>query len=122
MQAYSVLCNNIIAVSDKGMVVFQNRLGSQKDVPGLHSEPCASSSRTGVQAVHIKVEELSDIEGGKDPVTMTVVGIKAEHEVSSMYPLCPLLGISESHPELPVLILICICYTKLLQSREEVNS
>jgi hypothetical protein len=33
---------------------------------------------------------------------MTVVGIKAEHEVSFMS-LCPLLGISESHPELTVL-------------------
>jgi hypothetical protein len=76
-------------VTAKVMVVLQNCLGSQKDVPGLHSEPCASSSHSGVQAVKIKVEELPDIEGGKDPVPMTVVGIKAEHEVSSMYPLCP---------------------------------
>jgi hypothetical protein len=96
------------------MMVLQNHLDSQKDVPGSHSEACLSSPQDGVQAVNIKVEEFSDIEDGEDLVPMTVVGIKAEHVVSCMLPLCPLLGISESHPELPVLFLVCICHTNLL--------
>jgi hypothetical protein len=49
MKVYPVLCNNIIAMTDKGMMVLQNRLGSQKDVPGSHSEACASSSLSSVQ-------------------------------------------------------------------------
>jgi hypothetical protein len=118
MKVYPVVCNNIIAMSDKGMVVLQNRLYSQKDVPGSHIETCGSSSPNGVQAVNIKVETFSEIEDRKDSVPVTAVGIKAEHEVSCMSPLCPLLGISESHPEFPVLFLIGICYTKLLQSGE----
>jgi hypothetical protein len=99
------------------MLVLQNCLHSQKDVPGSHSEACASSSHDGDQAVSIKVEEFSDIEDREDPVPMTFVGVKAEHEVSFMS-LCPLFGILSSHPELPVLFLICICYAKLLQSSE----
>jgi hypothetical protein len=80
-------------------------LGSQKDVPGLHSEACASSSLDGVHAVNVKVEELSDFEDTEDPVPMTAVGIKAEHEVSCMFLVCPLLDISESHPDLPIFFL-----------------
>jgi hypothetical protein len=68
------------------MVVLQNRLDSQKDVPGSHSEACASSSLNGVQALKIKVEDSSDMEDGEDPVPMAVVGIKVEHEVSCMSP------------------------------------
>jgi hypothetical protein len=117
MKAYPVLCNNIITMTDKGMVVLQNRLDSQKDVPGLHSEACASSSHSD-QVVNIKVEEVSDVEDGEDPVPMTFVEIKAEHEVSCMSSLCPLLGIYQSHSELPLLLLICICNTKLLQFGE----
>jgi hypothetical protein len=90
MKVYPVLCNNTIALTDKGMVVLQNRLDSQKDVPGLHSESCASSSLSGVQPLKIKLEELSDMEDREDHVPMTVVGIKVEHEVSCMSPLCPL--------------------------------
>ncbi|PNF32629.1 hypothetical protein B7P43_G17893 [Cryptotermes secundus] len=67
-------------MTDKGVVLLQDSLDSQKDEPGSHSEACASSSLNGVQAVNIKVEESSDMEGGEDPVPMTVVGIKAEHE------------------------------------------
>jgi hypothetical protein len=93
-------------------------LGSQKDAPGWHSEACGSSSLDGVHAVNIKVEEFSDAEDGENPVAMTAVGIKAKHEVSCMSPVCPLLGISESHPELPHLFLVCICHTKLLQFGE----
>jgi hypothetical protein len=112
IKAYRVVCKNIIAVIDKVMVVLQNSFDSQKDAPGLHSEACASSSLDGVQAVYIKVEEFSDVEDREDPLPMTVVGIKAEHEVSFMT-LCPLLGICYSHPELPVLFLIYICHTNL---------
>jgi hypothetical protein len=93
MKAYRVLCNNIIAMNDRVMVVLQDSLDSQKDVPGLQSEACGSSSLSGVQAVYIKVEEFSDVEDRVDPLPETVVGIKAEHEVSCMFPLCPLLSI-----------------------------
>jgi hypothetical protein len=58
-------------------------LYSQKDIPGSHSETCASSSHSD-QAVNIKVEEVSDSEDGEDPVPMTFVEIKAEREVSYM--------------------------------------
>jgi hypothetical protein len=61
------------------------------------------------------------MENWEDPLPMTVVGIKVEHEVCCMS-LCPLLGISESYPELPFLFLICIRYMKHFQSGEEVNS
>jgi hypothetical protein len=59
-------------------------LNSQKDEPGSHNEACASSSHDGDQANNIKVEETSDIEDREDPVPVTVTGIRAEHEVSSM--------------------------------------
>jgi hypothetical protein len=81
IKASPVLYNNSIAVTDKGMVVLQNRLHSQKDEPGSHSEACASS-HNGVQAINIKVEEFSNIKDREDHVPMTAVGIKAEHEVS----------------------------------------
>ncbi|XP_023707101.1 zinc finger protein 28 isoform X3 [Cryptotermes secundus] len=80
MKVYPVLCVDITANTDKGMVVLPNCLDSQEDVPGSHSEACSSLSLSGVQAVNIKVEEFSDMEGGEDPVPMTVVGLKAEHE------------------------------------------
>jgi hypothetical protein len=85
-------------------------LYSQKDIPGSHSEACASSSHDGHQAVSIKIEEFSDVED-EDPVPMTFVEIKVEHEVSCMS-LCPLLAISHSHPELPVLIFISVVTKK----------
>jgi hypothetical protein len=76
---------------DNGMVVLQNSMDSQKDEPGLHNEACPSSSHDGEQGVNIKVEEFSDVDDGEDRLPLTVVGIKAEHEVSCMS-LCPLLG------------------------------
>jgi hypothetical protein len=108
-------------MTDKGMAVLQNCVDSQKDEPSSHSGACLSSFHDGDQAVNIKDEEISDIEGGEDPEPMTVVGIKAEHEVSCMS-LCPLLGTSQSHPGFPVHFLMCICHTKPPQSSEEVNS
>jgi hypothetical protein len=49
------------------------------------------------------------VEDREDPVPVTVVGIKAD-EVSHMS-LCPLLDISQSYPEVPVLFLISIYRT-----------
>lgn len=65
-------------------------MNSQKDEPRSHSETHPSSSHDGDQAVKIKVEEFSDIEDREDPMPMTVVGMRAEHEVSCMALLCPL--------------------------------
>jgi hypothetical protein len=59
-------------------------LDSQKDVPGSHSDACASSHHDGDQAVSIKVEEFSNMEDEKDPAPMTFIEIKAKHEVSCM--------------------------------------
>jgi hypothetical protein len=120
MKACPVLCIIVITMTDNGMMVLQNCLDSQKDEPGSHSEACPSWSHDGAQAVNIKVEEFSDVEDRKDPVPMSVVGIKAEHEVSCVS-LCPLLGISRSQPGFPAPFVICICHTKLLESGEEVN-
>jgi hypothetical protein len=92
-------------------------LGSQKDEPGSHSEACPSLSHDGDQAVNIKIEEFSDTEDREDPVPVTIVGIKAEYEVSCMF-LCPLVGIYHLHPELLVPFHICICHTKLFRSGE----
>jgi hypothetical protein len=82
---------------------------------------CASSSHDGDQAVNIKVEEVSDVEDEEDPVPMTFVEIKVEHEVSLMS-LWPLLGISHSHPELPVLILISVVAKKRTNSGYELDA
>ncbi|PNF36703.1 hypothetical protein B7P43_G13310, partial [Cryptotermes secundus] len=62
------------------MTILGTKAEYEKDSPGLHSEACSSSSRSGVQAVNIKIEESSDIEDSEDPVPMTLVGIKAEYE------------------------------------------
>jgi hypothetical protein len=82
-------------MTDKGMVLLQNCLDSQKDVPGSHSDACLSLSQDGDQAVNIKAEEFSDIADGEDPVPKTLTGIKAEHEVSCVS-VCPLLAIEYS--------------------------
>jgi hypothetical protein len=62
-------------------------LCSQKDEPHSHSEACPSWSHDGDQAINIKVEEFSDIEDVEKTVPMTVIGIKAEHEVSCKPPI-----------------------------------
>jgi hypothetical protein len=94
-------------VIDKVMMIFQDSLDSQKDVPGSHSEACVSPSHLGNQAVSIKVEEFSHVQDEEDPVPMAVVEIKVEPEVSCV-PVCQLLGIFHSHPELPVPFFLCI--------------
>ncbi|PNF36698.1 hypothetical protein B7P43_G13311, partial [Cryptotermes secundus] len=53
---------------------------TMKDEPHSHSEAHPSYSHDRDQAVNIKVEEFSDMEDREDPVPMTVVGMRAEHE------------------------------------------
>jgi hypothetical protein len=71
-------------------------LNSQDDVAGSHGEAYASPCSDVHQAISIKVEEFSDVEDGEEPMPMTFIGIKAEHEVSCMS-MSPLLGISHSY-------------------------
>jgi hypothetical protein len=87
LKCYPVMCSNITAMTDKGMMVLQNHLELQEDVPGSYNEACSSLSLSDIQAVNIKVEEFSDIEDSEDTVPMAVEGIKAEHEVSCVSPL-----------------------------------
>jgi hypothetical protein len=64
------------------MVLLQNCLEAQKGVPDLCREACALSSDDVDQAVNIKIETSSDVEGGEHPVPITFTGMKAENEVS----------------------------------------
>jgi hypothetical protein len=68
-------------VIDKGMVVLQNYMDLQKDVPGLCSEMCLSSSHDENQVINIKVE-ATDIQEDEHPMLITFPVIKAEHKVS----------------------------------------
>jgi hypothetical protein len=75
------------------MVVLQNCMDLQKHVPGPCNETYPASSCDANQAMNIKVEEVSDVEvAEKHSVPMAFVGIKAEHEVSCMFPLCALFS------------------------------
>jgi hypothetical protein len=71
-------------ITDQVMVVLQDCLESQKYIHTScsHRVACASSSYDADQAVNLKVEEFSDVEVRKVPVT--VEELKAEHEVSCM--------------------------------------
>jgi hypothetical protein len=82
VEAYPVSCNDSITMTDKAMMVLQDSLDSQKDVPGSHSEACVSPSHDRDEAVSIKVEELSHAQYEEPLVPMTVVEIKVEPEVS----------------------------------------
>jgi hypothetical protein len=119
VKAYPVLCNDVTVVTDKGLVVLQNCMCSQKEAPGLHGEVCPSSSHSGDQAVSVKVEKFSDMGDREDSVSVTSFRIKAEYEVSCV---CPLLGISHSQSELHILFLICICQAKLLHSETKTKT
>jgi hypothetical protein len=104
----SLSCYPVAAMTDDSMVVLQNCSDLEKDVSGSHSEACPSSSHSTDQAFSIKVEELSDVEDGGDPVPVSFVGTRAERKVS-----CTLPGTSShSQPELFTLFLNCICYNK----------
>jgi hypothetical protein len=107
-----------MAMTDKGMMLLQNCLESQEDVQELHSEARPTSpSHNGNQSVNIKSEEFSDVEVGEDPVPITFVDIKAEYDVSGLSLVCPLLHISESHPDLPFLFLSSASVTQYFSSQ-----
>jgi hypothetical protein len=65
------------------MVVLQNYTDLEKHAPGPCSETYPSSSHDANHPMNIKVEGVSDVEVEEEhPVQMTLIGIKAEHEVS----------------------------------------
>jgi hypothetical protein len=99
-------------MTDDSVVVLQNCSDLEKDVSGSHSEACPSSSHSTDQAFNIKVEEVSDVEDGEDPVPVSFIGTNAERKVSCASS-CSLLGLwSHSRPELFTLFLNCFCYKK----------
>jgi hypothetical protein len=103
-------------MSEKCMVVLQKCVDIEKRVPGPCSETYPPSSHDANQPMNMKVEEVSDVEGEeKHRVPMTLIGIKAEHEVSCMSPLCPLCGKFHTGPELPILSLVSTCLSILLR-------
>jgi hypothetical protein len=92
------------------MFVLQNCMDLEKHVSAPCSETYPTSSHDANQAMNIKVEEVSDIEVEEEhPMPMSFIGIKAEHEVSCMSPLCPLFGRFHTRQELPVVSHISIC-------------
>jgi hypothetical protein len=94
-------------MADRGIVVLQNCIDLEKHVPGPCSETYPASSCDANQAMNIKVEEISDIEAEEeDPLPMTFIGIKAEHEVSCLS-VCPLFGKFHAPPELSIVCRYC---------------
>jgi hypothetical protein len=65
-----------------GMVILQNCMDLETDVPGSCSETFPTFSHDANQVISIKGEEPSDVEEQKDPLTFP--RIKIEHEVSFM--------------------------------------
>jgi hypothetical protein len=64
----------------------------EKHVPAPCSETYPASSRDANLDMNIKVEAVSDVEvEEKHVVPVTLIGVKAEHEVSCMS-VCPLFG------------------------------
>jgi hypothetical protein len=81
------------------MLVLQNCMDLEKRISGPCSETYPTSSHDVNLDMNIKAEAVSDIEVEEEhPVPMTFIGIKAEHEVSS---LCPLFGRFLARLELP---------------------
>ena len=64
------------------MLVLQDPMELVKVEPGSHNETCLTSSRVGNESSGIKVEKVTDITEGLEPVTSAV--IKAEPEVRCM--------------------------------------
>jgi hypothetical protein len=70
-------------VTDKFILVLQNSMHLEKCVQAPCSETYSTSSRDANLDMNIKVEAVSDIEVEEEhPLTMSFIGIKAEHEVS----------------------------------------
>jgi hypothetical protein len=64
------------------MLVLQNCVDLEKHVPVPSSDTYPASSHKANQAMHVKVEEVSDVEvEEKRPVSITLTGITSEHEV-----------------------------------------
>jgi hypothetical protein len=75
-------------------MILQNCTDLLKVEPGASSETCPSS-HTGKQMINIKVKEVSDTEVIEDPLLITIPGVKANHEVSS------------------VCLFLCCCFTDI---------
>jgi NAD-dependent dihydropyrimidine dehydrogenase PreA subunit len=69
-------------MTDKGMVVLQACMDSQKYVSGSCIETCPASSYDVDHSINIKVEEVSDVEEEEDPLQISFPGMEAEHAVS----------------------------------------
>jgi hypothetical protein len=95
-------------MADKCIVGLQDCMDLEKRVPPAPcSEIYPTSSHGANLAMNIKVEEVSDIEvEGKHVVPVTLIGVKAEQEVSCMS-VCPLFGRLHTRPEFPVVCLVC---------------
>lgn len=74
------------------MVVLQNCMDLEKDVPVSWTQTFRVSSCDSNQFMNKKVEEVSDVEEEEDPLLITFPQVKVcEHEVSCMS-VCVLLG------------------------------
>jgi hypothetical protein len=63
-------------------VILQNCFDLLKDVPGSCSERGATFSDDGDRAISVKVEEVTDLQEVEDPVSISCLLMKCEHEVS----------------------------------------
>jgi hypothetical protein len=63
-------------------MALQNCMDLKKDIPGVCSETCPASSQEGSGGIGIKTEVVSDMEEEDDPVPVSILGMKADCEVS----------------------------------------
>jgi hypothetical protein len=68
-------------MTDTGMLVLQACGDSQKYVSGSYIE---TSPHDTDHSINIKVE-ISDVEEEEDPLSISLPGVEAEHEVSSFF-------------------------------------
>lgn len=68
-------------MNDKGMLVLQACVDSQKYIPGssLETRPAYYDAD---HSINMKVEEVSDVEEEEDPLQISFPGTEAEHAVS----------------------------------------
>jgi hypothetical protein len=69
-------------MTDKGMLVLQACMNSQKSAPGSYIETCPA-----YHSINMKVEEVSDVEEEEDPLQISFPGTEAEHAVSCFFSL-----------------------------------